>query len=82
MGDAQQAEADYNQAVTLLQTPIGKADADPTESPTALLGRARANKSLAVTAASTANTVDKSQTFASFMQHTSWCSFHFCGKKQ
>jgi hypothetical protein len=65
MGDAQQAEADYNQAVTLLQTPIGKADADPTESPTALLGRARANKSLEVTTASTANTVDKSRTFAS-----------------
>jgi hypothetical protein len=30
----------------------------------ALLGRARANKSLEVTAASTANTVDKSQMFA------------------
>jgi tetratricopeptide (TPR) repeat protein len=65
MGDAQQAAADYNQAVTLLQTPIGKANADPTELPTALLGRARANKSLAVTTASTANTVDKSRTFAS-----------------
>jgi hypothetical protein len=41
------AAADYNKAVTLLQTdPVAAAEADPNELPAALLGRARATKSI------------------------------------
>ena len=45
LGDARKAIADYAQAIQLLQGADGK-KADPTELPNALLGRARAYKSL------------------------------------
>lgn len=51
--DAAKAVADYDKAVTLLQQPVAAANADPQELPAALLGRARAAKSLAVTTSTT-----------------------------
>lgn len=44
LGDAGKARADYQQAIELLRTPTGQAQADPSELPAALLGRARAIK--------------------------------------
>jgi len=44
LSDAARAVTDYDTAIRLLNTPDGKAKADPSELPAALLGRARAIK--------------------------------------
>eukprot|EP00977_Amphora_coffeiformis_P015393 scaffold4510_cov183-Amphora_coffeaeformis.AAC.78 len=44
LADAPKAVADYDKAIQLLNTAVGKANADPSELPAALLGRARAVK--------------------------------------
>ena len=49
MADAPKAIADYDKAIQLLNTADGKAKADPSELPAALLGRARAVKAQGVT---------------------------------
>lgn len=55
MADAVQAVADYDQAIKLLKLPEAVAVADPEELPAALLGRARAAKSLVATTTAAAN---------------------------
>ena len=60
------AVEDYSQAINLLQTPEAKDAADPNELPAALLGRARAQRSLSST--NTGQPVDWNQAASDYKQ--------------